>query len=44
MDQFKRLGAGALGSKNDINALKDHLFFKDIKFNQIFLEKSPIFL
>ena len=36
-DPSERLGAGPLGSENDMNALKSHPFFKTIDFTKVFI-------
>lgn len=40
-DPSERLGVGQYGTPNDMNALKNHPFFKTIDFSKVFLMIPP---
>lgn len=42
VDPYERLGAGPVGSDNDIEVLKAHPFFAGIDFSQLHLMNAPI--
>ncbi len=41
LDPIKRLGAGEAGTANDINALRQHPFFKSTDWQSIWVEPAP---